>query len=116
MLENLHLHLVYSRIQANHRFDELSLFLASAPLIRDLLLSGTACAWLPPSTLSSHLVDLRIHCDAHTMDDVLSQLSDGFPNLQKLSPELKTLVSHSAVHPIQITLNIPQVNWKVLRL
>jgi hypothetical protein len=116
MLENLHLHLVYNRIQANHRFDELSLFPGSASPIRDLLLSGIACAWLPPSTLLSHLVNLWIHCDAYTMDDVLSQLSGGFPNLQKLSPELKTLVSHSAVHPIQITLNIPQVNWKVLRL
>ncbi|OAX37579.1 hypothetical protein K503DRAFT_226110 [Rhizopogon vinicolor AM-OR11-026] len=97
MLEKLHLQLIHNKNHATHHRHEQSLFPSSTPPIRDLLLFGVTCDWLPPSMLSSHLLNFWIHNKVYEIDDVVSHLFGGLPNLQSLSlePEPQTIVSLS---------------------
>ncbi|KAG2749442.1 hypothetical protein P692DRAFT_20953366 [Suillus brevipes Sb2] len=98
-LEKLHLQFVHSPRHAAYHIGEPSLFPGSAPPIRDLLLFGISWAWPASSTLSSNLVDLRIHYDACDNSDgnnsrtgheaeILAQFLGTLVNLQTLVLEV----------------------------
>ncbi|KAG1766599.1 hypothetical protein EV702DRAFT_1149448 [Suillus placidus] len=98
-LVKLHLQSVHNPRHAAHYVNEPSLFLGSAPPVRDLLLFGISWAWPSSSMMSSNLVNLRIHYNAYDNEDgeilrtgaeveMFSQFLGALVNLRTLALEV----------------------------
>ncbi|KIK36871.1 hypothetical protein CY34DRAFT_810891 [Suillus luteus UH-Slu-Lm8-n1] len=141
-LQKLHLQFVHNPRHAAYHIGEPSLFPGSVPPIRNLLLFGISWAWPASSTLSSNLVDLRIHYDAYENSDgnnsrtgreaeILSQFLGTLVNLRTLAlevdlnsfdkdaiklPHLNSLAIKSGSMPSWAVKFIQNVKMPVLRI